>query len=169
MVSLLSGQPSAFSAAFSMASSLPGVPELACCLASPPPVHAGVLSVILGQADRRGFQYPKGQPQETFRPNEARPRECQGKWRCYWAEKAMCYVTEAPKECDMEYSVSEWLSDLRRHKISHDNHLTYHSQQGSPYVMGKIAFTNTDYTSHVSQIEKSGLISIVRRSVASFV
>lgn len=33
-----------------------------------------------------------------------------------WAEEALLYVTEAPKKCDMEYSVSEWLSDLRRHK-----------------------------------------------------
>jgi hypothetical protein len=77
-----------------------------------------MLGVVLGQASLRGFQYPKGQPQETFRSsNEARSREYQRKWRYVQAVEALRYATGALKEGDIECSVSEWLRDVSRHKI----------------------------------------------------
>lgn len=55
-----------------------------------------------------------------------------GEVEVLWAEEALCYVTEAPKECDVEYSVSEWLSDLRRHKISHEPFVVHLGQSSHP-------------------------------------
>lgn len=55
-----------------------------------------------------------------------------GEVEVLWAEEALPYVTEAPKESDMEYSVSEWLSDLRRHKISHEPFAVHLGQSSYP-------------------------------------
>lgn len=137
-------QPSAFSAAFPMASSLPRGPELACCLASPPPVHAGVVSVILGQADPRGFQYPKGhQPQDTSRSSEARPRECQGKWRCYGLKKPCVMSPRLQRSVTwstLYQNGSVTSEDIKSHMsplwFIWATHLTHHSQRGPAYVQG---------------------------------
>lgn len=160
-----------------MASSLPGGPELACCLASPPPVHAGVLSVILGQADRTGFQYSKDQPQETFRSDEARPRECQGKWGCYGLKKSCVMSPRLQRSVTWSTLYQNGSVTSEDIKISHEPFAVHLGQSSYPPLtarpplmyVGKTALSDTDYTSHTSQIEKSGLISTVRRTVASFV